>query len=88
MADGGVRWKHRPAEESPHSGDHGGGWEPAGREPEQRSSNDTVRGYGEGAAPEFPSGHDETAASPGASPKGWNEEGPLTIEEGAESNAA
>src|SRR5580658_6910541 len=61
--------RRRPAaEESPHFGEHGVGWEPDGRESELRSRNDTARWYGEGGAPEVPSGYGETAASPEASP--------------------
>ena len=75
-ADGGSCWQRPTAEESPLSGNRGGGWEPAGREPEQRSRNDTARRYGEDAASEAPTGYGETADSPGASPSGRDEEIP------------
>src|SRR5579871_4761007 len=75
-AAGGGPGRRYPAEEGPHSGGHGGGWEPAGRESEQRSSNDTVRGHGEGAALEDPPGPGETAVSPGASPDRRDEPAP------------
>src|SRR5580658_613097 len=67
-ADGGPSRQRPAAEESPHFGEHGVGWEPDGRESELRSRNDTARWYGEGGAPEVPSGYGETAASPEASP--------------------
>jgi hypothetical protein len=75
-ADGGPRRQRRAAEESPHFGEHGVGWEPDGRESELRSSHDTARRYGEGVAPEVPPGSDETAVSPEASPDRRDEEFP------------
>ncbi len=39
------------AEESPHSGNQGGGRKPAGREPEPRSRHDTAGGYEESEQP-------------------------------------
>src|ERR1700730_5507187 len=76
------------AEESPQSGNPGGGPEPAGREPELRSRNDTVRRDGEDAASEAPPEHGETADSPGASSERRKEVGSPTVEESAQSNAA
>jgi len=75
-ADGGTCRQRPTAEESPHFGEHGVGWEPDGRESELRSSNDTARWYGDGAAPEVPPGPDETAVSPEASPDRRCEEFP------------
>ena len=72
-ADGGPSRRRPAAEESPLSGKHGVGWEPDGRESEQRSRNDTARWHHEGVAPEHPSGSGETADSPGASPNGRDE---------------
>jgi hypothetical protein len=76
------------AEETPHSGNHGGGRKPAGREPELRSRNDTAGRDEDGDAPEAPSGSGETADSPGASSERRKEVGSPTAEESAQSNAA
>ncbi len=43
--------KRSGAEESPHSGNQGGGRKPAGREPEPRSRHDTAGGYEESEQP-------------------------------------
>lgn len=75
-ADGGPYRQRTAAEESPHFGRHGVGWEPDGRESELRSRNDTVRRDGEGVALETPLELGETADSPEASPNGRKEEPP------------
>ena len=57
-------------------GKRGVGREPDGRESELRSRNDSARWDGEEVASEAPSGDDETADPPGASPERREEEFP------------
>ncbi len=75
-ADGGPCRKRTAAEESPHFGERGVGWEPDGRESELRSRNDTARWDGDGVALEAPPGRDETAGSPEASSERRGDEFP------------
>ena len=77
-----------PLRKVPSPGTAGVGGSPPGGSLSNGAETTQSEGTVKGIVSETPSENGETADSPGASPNGRNEDGPPTVEESAQSNAA